>query len=164
MGGKATFVDFSPKCTKVIRENCERMGVAEQATVVEAKVEEGLAKPGRFGLSVPYDLVTMTPPYEEVVYKELMDALVNSPVVGEDTLIVVEYPVELGLFPPVLAGGVLVGLRNRKYVGRSLQSTWCARTESSTTHHAPMSLLHSSERCESEHGRATWHSACDSNY
>lgn len=50
-----------------------------QATVVEAKVEEVLAKPERFGLSVPYDLVTMTPPYEEVVYKELMDALVRLP-------------------------------------------------------------------------------------
>lgn len=46
--------------------------------------------------------------------------------VSEDTLIVVEYPVELGIFPPVLGGGCLVGLRNRKY-GRTVLAIYVVR-------------------------------------
>jgi len=37
-----------------------------------------------------YDLITITPPYEEVVYEDIMDAVRCSPLVGQDTVIVVE--------------------------------------------------------------------------
>ena len=66
------------------------------------------------------------PPYEEVTYSELVEQVSKSPAVGEDTLVVIEYPVELGCFPPVLAEGQLVGLRNRRY-GRTVIGVYVNR-------------------------------------
>ena len=64
--GAATFVDFSPICAKAIRENAESLGVADRATVLEARVDAVLQTPEAFGLTRPFELVTLTPPYEEV--------------------------------------------------------------------------------------------------
>lgn len=61
-----------------------------------------------------------------MVYADLMAALVASPLLGEDSLLVVEYPVELGCFPPALAEGRLVGLRNRRY-GRTVLALYVNR-------------------------------------
>jgi len=124
--GHATFVDFSPVCARTIRENAERLGASEHTRVVEGSVFDVLRTPERFGLSKPYDLVTMTPPYEEVVYAELVEALASSPLLDEDTLVVIEYPVELGCFPPTLADGRFVGLRNRRY-GRTVLALYVFR-------------------------------------
>jgi len=124
--GSATFVDFSPICAKAIRENAASIGLGERATVLEARVDSVLQQPEAFGLTKPFDLVTITPPYEEVVYADLVKWLVESPVVDEDTLVVIEYPVELGCFPPTLADGRLVGLRNRKY-GRTVLGLYVYR-------------------------------------
>lgn len=118
--GKATFVDFSSTCAKTIRQNAESLGFGEQTRVLEARVDSILLEPARFGVTQPFDLISITPPYEEVVYAELVDQLVRSPVLGEDTLVIIEYPVELGCFPPTLGdAGQLVGLRNRRY-GRTV--------------------------------------------
>jgi hypothetical protein len=72
---------------------------------------------------VPYHIVTLCPPYEEVVYGDLLEAVANSPLVSEDTVVVVEYPVELGCLPHVVRqqsdGGAMVGVRNRRY-GRTV--------------------------------------------
>ena len=124
--GHATFVDFSAECAGTIRSNCEALGEGERIDVVEADVMSVLADPSRHGLQGPYDLVTVTPPYEEVVYAELMGAICASPLLGEDCLVAVEYPVELGLFPPTLGGGRLVGLRNRRY-GRTVVAIYVNR-------------------------------------
>ena len=88
--GTAVHVDFSPKCTETIRENLEALGLNERGRAVQASVFDVLLKPESFGLTEPFDLVTMTPPYEEVVYADLMDALVASPLLVEDTVLVIE--------------------------------------------------------------------------
>jgi 16S rRNA G966 N2-methylase RsmD len=94
--------------------------------VVEACVSSLLEQPRRYGLDAPFELISLTPPYEEVSYAELMGALASSELVAEDTLVVVEYPVELGCFPPTLADGKLVGLRNRRY-GRTVLALYVCR-------------------------------------
>lgn len=124
--GHASFVDFSSKCTGAIRKNAEVLGYGESVHVVEAKVDAFLATPERFGVTQPFDLVAITPPYEEVVYAELMEQCASSAVLGEDSLVVVEYPIELGCFPPTLADGRLIGLRNRKY-GRTVIAIYVNR-------------------------------------
>jgi len=124
--GRATFVDFSPVCAAAIRENAANLGFGERTTVLEGRVDAVLRQPSAFGLTDPFDLLTVTPPYEEVVYAELVDLVANSPAVDEDTLVVFEYPVELGCFPPTLADGRLVGLRNRKY-GRTVLGLYVYR-------------------------------------
>mmetsp|Transcript_60997 Transcript_60997/g.101405 ORF Transcript_60997/g.101405 Transcript_60997/m.101405 type:complete len:190 (+) Transcript_60997:100-669(+) len=124
--GHATFVDFSPTCVETIRQNSASLNVDDQVCVVQAKVEEMLAAPHLFGASGPFELVTVTPPYEEVIYSELVDALASSALLAEDCLVIIEYPVELGIFPPVLAEGRLVGLRNRRY-GRTVLAMYVAQ-------------------------------------
>ena len=57
---------------------------------------------------------------------QLVDELASSELLGEDTLVVIEYPVELGCFPPTLADGKLVGLRNRRY-GRTVLGLYVCR-------------------------------------
>ena len=61
-----------------------------------------------------------------MVYSELVEMLASSPALGEDTVLVIEYPVELGCFPPTLAEGRLVGLRNRRY-GRTVLAVYVCR-------------------------------------
>ena len=68
--------------------------------------DEALRGPG-------LDLLTLTPPYEEVDYDELMASVAASPLLNADCVVVVEYPVERG--KPPFRIGELVGVRNRRY-------------------------------------------------
>ena len=91
-----------------------------------ARAEEVLARPADFGLTEQYHLVSITPPYMEVVYKELIDAVCMSPLVGPDTLVCIEYPVEVGSLPYILGGDKFFGVRNRKY-GRTVLALYVYR-------------------------------------
>jgi 16S rRNA (guanine(966)-N(2))-methyltransferase RsmD len=122
-----TFVDVSQDCCAAMERNVRWCQFLErdQTQIVCADYLMALREPPSVGISttVPYDIITLSPPYEEVVYAELLEAVVNSPLVGEDTVVVVEYPVELGNLPHVVPQengvGAMVGVRNRKY-GRTL--------------------------------------------
>mmetsp|Transcript_26563 Transcript_26563/g.45340 ORF Transcript_26563/g.45340 Transcript_26563/m.45340 type:complete len:399 (-) Transcript_26563:247-1443(-) len=136
-----TFVDMSPDCCGAAERNIERCGFADQwneggvgttvpdegepaARVVCSDAFRALRQPETVGIppDSKYDLVTLCPPYEEILYSELLEAVANSVLVTEDTVILIEYPVELGCLPHVIGredGGVLVGIRNRKY-GRTV--------------------------------------------
>lgn len=93
---------MSADCCRTALKNADACGFANQAEAVTARAEEAsfcflkssyvhfciimrwykqlLRDPKRFGLNHPFQLVSLTPPYEEVVYKELIDALCTSPV------------------------------------------------------------------------------------
>ena len=43
-------------------------------------IGQALRYPERLGMGLPFDLVTITPPYEEIVYADLLNDIVNSPV------------------------------------------------------------------------------------
>jgi 16S rRNA (guanine966-N2)-methyltransferase len=122
-----TFVDLSQDCCTTAARNanwCQFDGDG-QVRVVCADAIAALSRPASVGIpedSAPYDIVTMCPPYEEVVYGDLLEAAVNSPLVGEDSIVLVEYPVELGCLPHVIRredGGAMIGIRNRRY-GRTV--------------------------------------------
>ena len=132
----ATFVDMSRDCCGACEENVARCGFdtwnegglgADEgeptARVVCSDAFRALREPESVGIPpVPYDVLTLCPPYEEIVYSELLEAAANSVLVKEDTVLLVEYPVELVCLPHVIKredGGVLVGVRNRKY-GRTV--------------------------------------------
>lgn len=119
--GYATCVDFSPQCKETIEENAKTLKFSDKLQVVQAGVDQVLKDPQRFGIDISrkFDLVTVTPPYEEVVYKDLIANVANSPAVGEDTMVVIEYPVELGCLPQMVPDTHLVGVRNRRY-GRTV--------------------------------------------
>ncbi|KAL9181251.1 hypothetical protein ACHAXT_010056 [Thalassiosira profunda] len=135
-----TFVDMSNDCCGAAERNIERCGfdgwnegglgtgIADEgepmARVVCSDAFRALRQPETVGIPTVgiYDVVTLCPPYEEIVYADLLEAVANSVLVGEDTVVMVEYPVELGCLPHVIGrddGGVLLGVRNRKY-GRTV--------------------------------------------
>ncbi|KAJ1640456.1 hypothetical protein T492DRAFT_479663 [Pavlovales sp. CCMP2436] len=59
-------VDMSHKCADVMRINAKNCGYEDRHQVVVAKAEHVLADPAKFNVKFPFDLITLTPPYEEV--------------------------------------------------------------------------------------------------
>lgn len=93
---RACFVDLAPDCTSTVMLNAVSCGFDGQAMAVTAKAQEVLLFPDRHGVQGPFDLISITPPYEEVLYTELITAVCDSPLVAEDTVLVIEYPIEMG--------------------------------------------------------------------
>lgn len=118
-----TLVDLSQDCCAAVERNIQWCEFEGRTKVVCGDALEALQHPSRLGIDeIPYQIVTLCPPYEEVVYGDLLEAAVNSPLVGDDTVVVIEYPIELGCLPHVIpraAGGAMIGVRNRRY-GRTL--------------------------------------------
>lgn len=117
-----TFVDLARDCCDTCERNLEVCDVVERGAVKCCDAFAALREPESVGVEGPFDLVTICPPYEEVVYGDLLEAVANSDCVKEDTIVLLEYPIELGCLPHVLErenGGKLVGLRNRRY-GRTV--------------------------------------------
>lgn len=122
-----TFCDLSPDCCAAIERNigwCQFDGDDHTTQVVLSDVLQLLRDP--VGAGIPegetFGIVTICPPYEEVVYGDLLEAVADSPVTTDDTIVLVEYPVELwGDIPHVFQGEstTMVGIRNRKY-GRTV--------------------------------------------
>ena len=130
-------MDFAPECCDTIQANLELCGVPEKGQVIQADALEMLRDPvvalqkngidaaahdDHHPLLLPYQIVTLCPPYEEIVYGDLIDAVCNSPLVTDDTIVLIEYPIELGCLPHVYdlqSGGKMIGLRNRRY-GRTV--------------------------------------------
>jgi len=119
-----TFVDLSEDCCSAIERNLNWCNFEGQGRVLCGDAIKVLKDPFGHGIPVHYQfqVVTLSPPYEEIVYADLIDAVANCPAVGDDTIIMIEYPVELGCLPHVFDrhdGGKLIGLRNRRY-GRTV--------------------------------------------
>merc|ERR1719409_1188365 len=95
-GAGCVFVDLSPDA-----RNAETCGFSQKyetcpRDVAAALNDEALRGPG-------LDLLTLTPPYEEVDYDDLMAAVASSPLLNADCVVVVESPVERGK-PPFRIG------------------------------------------------------------
>lgn len=119
-----TFVDLSEDCCSAVERNVKWCDFAGKEQIVCGEAIQVLNEP--FAAGIPelqtYQLVTLCPPYEEIVYGDLIEAVANSPVVTDDTVVLIEYPVELGCLPHVVSrrdGGAMVGVRNRRY-GRTV--------------------------------------------
>ena len=123
-----TFVDLSQDCCACIERNLELTCLKsdddnDNAVVIAADAMMALQQPQSVGIddTISFQIVTLCPPYEEVVYGDLLEAVVGSPCVTEDTVIVIEYPVELGCLPHAITSNnnTAVGVRNRRY-GRTV--------------------------------------------
>jgi len=118
-----------------------RQQVARQPVgAVEADAIDFLLKPGNYGLQGrTFNLITVSPPFNEVSYRQLCTALASTELLDRDGMVVIEYPRELGVLPPVLcapfedpedaddiAAGVpiLQGVRNREY-GSTMLAIYC---------------------------------------
>lgn len=119
-----TFVDLSADCCAAVERNIKWCQFDGKATVLQNDALAVLREPYKAGIPVgtSFNLITLCPPYEEVIYADLLEGAANSPIVTEDTIVMVEYPVELGCLPHVVGrddGGAMIGVRNRRY-GRTV--------------------------------------------
>ena len=122
-----TFCDLAEDCCAAISRNipwCQFDGPDYDTRIVNADVLKLLREPVSVGIpeGEKFNIVTICPPYEEVTYADLLDATANSPLVQDDTIVLLEYPVELwGDLPHVYSGDsvTMIGIRNRKY-GRTV--------------------------------------------
>ena len=125
-----TFVDFSAECCTTALRNAESLGFSGQANAVTTSALDVLRRPAQYNLQRTYDLVSLTPPYEEIDYSELLQAVWESPLVAADTVVAFEYPAELPKLSYVLGEDKLFGLRSRRY-GRTILAIYVYRP---TTH------------------------------
>lgn len=84
----ATFVDNNDKAIAVIKENLEHTGLTDRSKVIKGDaslVLERLSRENeRFGI------VFMDPPYDKDLYRPVMERLVKSNLIDEDTIIILE--------------------------------------------------------------------------
>jgi len=117
-----TFVDLARDCCNAVERNLDLLEFTDRGRVVCGDALQVLRE--GVGDGSVFQIVTLCPPYEEVVYADLIDAVVNSPMVTEDTIVVLEYPVELGCLPHVVTradGGAMIGVRNRSTIRTNCQ-------------------------------------------
>ncbi|KAK4417709.1 hypothetical protein Salat_2183600 [Sesamum alatum] len=88
------FVEMDPwVISDVLRPNLESTGFVDVSVIHSVRVEIFLQNSERFvGKDGVFDYISVTPPYMLVDYAVLMDQISSSSVVGENTFIVVEYP------------------------------------------------------------------------
>lgn len=78
--GGAVFVDLAQECCDCVERNLKGCGLEGKGQTVRCRAEEALRDPERVGIRGTFDLVSITPPYEEVVYADLIRDVINSPV------------------------------------------------------------------------------------
>ncbi|XP_057991878.1 uncharacterized protein LOC110673849 isoform X2 [Hevea brasiliensis] len=114
------FVEMDPwVVSNVLQPNLESTGFLDVSVIHIVRVENFLERAEKFiGRHRKFDFISVTPPYAEVDYGILMDQISKSALVGEDTFIVVEYPLRTDMMD--LCGCLVKqfmdpgGLRRRK--------------------------------------------------
>ena len=84
----ADFVEQDPRCCAIIRENLEHTKLSEQAHVYCCTVKKALSF-----LRTQYSLIFLDPPYTEPEISTVLEQLPSSPLIREDTTMVVEHSV-----------------------------------------------------------------------
>ncbi|KAI8107913.1 hypothetical protein M9435_002940 [Picochlorum sp. BPE23] len=117
--GQGHFVELSDwvveNCLSKNIQNCQ---LEDRAIIHTMKAEEYLKRAARLPGQATFDFISVCPPYELVSYPELYELLEASNLIGEDTIVLVEYPqrVKKHIIDTL---GPLSKVRDRKY-GRTL--------------------------------------------
>ncbi|KAK8717090.1 hypothetical protein V6N13_044371 [Hibiscus sabdariffa] len=108
------FVEMDPwVISNVLRPNLEWTGFLDVSVIHPVRVETFLEQADRLvGSNGPFDYISVTPPYTQVDYGVLMAQISKSAIVGEDTFIVVEYPLRTGMLDSC---GCLVKIKDRRF-------------------------------------------------
>ncbi|KAF7130670.1 hypothetical protein RHSIM_Rhsim10G0029400 [Rhododendron simsii] len=108
------FVEMDPSVVSdVLRPNLEWTGFLDVSVIHTVRVETFLEGAARsVGKDGPFNYISVTPPYTEVDYAVLMDQVSKSSLVGEDTFIVVEYPLRTDMLDSC---GCLVKITDRRF-------------------------------------------------
>ena len=82
-----TFVDNNDKAINVIKENLTHTKLLDKAKVVRANADSFVLNNNS---NIKYDIVFMDPPYDKGLYEPVFVALKNSPIIDNNTLIILE--------------------------------------------------------------------------
>ena len=85
---QAFFVESNPEAVSCIRENLSRTHLEEGALVLNCDVIAGLKK--LEGRNPRFDIIFRDPPYNHEFENRVLEYLSSSPMVTEDTLIIIE--------------------------------------------------------------------------
>ncbi|AES74644.1 putative 16S rRNA (guanine(966)-N(2))-methyltransferase [Medicago truncatula] len=127
------FVEMDPwVVSDVLRPNLEVTGFIDDSVIHTVRVEKFFERAEQFvGNNDTFDYISVTPPYAEVDYVVLMRLISESPFVGDDTFIVVEYPSKTDMLESC---GPLVKITDRRF-GRTLLAiygpTWAQKKRKS---------------------------------
>jgi 16S rRNA (guanine966-N2)-methyltransferase len=80
------FVDQEPQCCAIIKQNLEKLGLAQNAHVHCCTVFKALTF-----LENEYDIIFMDPPYSDTSIEEVVTQLDNSKFIGNHSLVVVSH-------------------------------------------------------------------------
>jgi 16S rRNA (guanine966-N2)-methyltransferase len=86
--GHADFVDGSPVCQRLIRDNLRGTGLAERGRVLAGSLPSALERSGELGL---YDLALLDPPYGDPSLERTLSALDGRDLLASSALVVVEH-------------------------------------------------------------------------
>ncbi|XP_075652949.1 uncharacterized protein LOC142623338 isoform X2 [Castanea sativa] len=108
------FVEMDPwVVSDVLRPNLECTGFLDVSVIHTVRVENFLERAEQFvGKGGSFDYISVTPPYTEVDYGMLMGQISKSPLIGEDTFVVVEYPSRTNMLDSC---GCLVKITERRF-------------------------------------------------
>lgn len=84
----AVFVENNKAATACIRDNLAFTRLADQAVVMESNAITAISM--LESKKEFFDIIFMDPPYEKELEKEVLERLVHSPILDENTLIIVE--------------------------------------------------------------------------
>ncbi|CAN1153210.1 Putative rRNA methyltransferase YlbH [Linum perenne] len=115
---QAHFVEMDPwVISNVLQPNLEWTGFLDMSIVHAVPVESFLKQAAHFvGGNKTFDYISVTPPYTQVDYGILMELVSKSGIIGENTFIVVEYPLKTNMLDSY---GGLVKITDRRF-GRTL--------------------------------------------
>ncbi|XP_058769292.1 uncharacterized protein LOC131643159 [Vicia villosa] len=127
------FVEMDPwVVSDVLRPNLKVTGFLDDSVIHTVRVEKFFERAEQFvGNKGTFDYISVTPPYVQVDYAVLMGLISESPFLGEDTFIVVEYPLKTDMLESC---GHLVKITDRRF-GRTLLAiygpTWAQKKRKS---------------------------------
>lgn len=91
---RAVFIEMNPKAAECIRENLQTTKLEEESVVMNCDVLTGLRR--LEGKDYVFDFVFMDPPYGKELERQVLEYLASSPLISEDTLLIVESDLNTG--------------------------------------------------------------------
>ena len=85
---EAYFCDIDREAIQCIRQNLEHTKLADKATVLKGSFEANLEKLKSLGKK--FDIVFIDPPYQKGFEDKCLDVLINSALIDEYTLVIIE--------------------------------------------------------------------------
>ena len=84
---EVVFVEQNPQAVTIIKENLRHTKLLDYATIISKDVLTGI---NMIENQFPFDIIFMDPPYKETIVEDVLGTLIKTPLVGKDTVIIVE--------------------------------------------------------------------------